>query len=92
MNFGRYLVRHNRIGLLGALILLGFTLVALFPSFFAPHDPLEMYAEARLVPPTFEFPMGTDRFGREHHEPYRLRHPHLVCGGGDGGVGGDRHR
>lgn len=65
MNFVHYLVRHNRIGLLGALILLGFVLVALFPGFFAPHDPVEMYSEARLIPPTLEFPMGTDRFGRD---------------------------
>jgi peptide/nickel transport system permease protein len=65
VNLLHYLVRHNRIGLLGALILLVFTLVALFPGLFAPHDPLEMVADAQLVPPTFEYPMGTDRFGRD---------------------------
>lgn len=65
MKLLRYLINDNRIGLLGALILVGFSLVALFPALFAPHDPLEMVMEAALSPPTIEFPMGTDRFGRD---------------------------
>ncbi|NIN98515.1 MAG: glutathione ABC transporter permease GsiD, partial [Anaerolineae bacterium] len=49
MNLITYLVRYNRIGLMGLLIILLFLIMALVPDLFAPHDPLEMYNQARLA-------------------------------------------
>ena len=65
MTWVRFLFRHNRIGLVGALVLLFFISMALVPGLFAPHDPLEMYPAARMAPPDSQFPMGTDRYGRD---------------------------
>ncbi|MBC8255278.1 MAG: ABC transporter permease, partial [Ardenticatenia bacterium] len=60
-----YLLRRNRIGLIGALIVLIFAVMALAPDLFAPHDPLQMFDQARLAPPDRQFPLGTDRYGRD---------------------------
>ena len=60
-----FLLHRNRIGLLGALIILLFVIVALIPGVVAPHDPIQMFPTARLASPTGEFPMGTDRYGRD---------------------------
>lgn len=60
-----YLLRRNRIGLIGALIVLIFAVTALAPDLFAPHDPLQMFDQARLAPPDRQFPLGTDRYGRD---------------------------
>lgn len=65
MRIIRFLIRHNRIGLLGGLVVLLFVVMALIPAAFAPHDPVEMYPEARLSPPDARFPLGTDRYGRD---------------------------
>ncbi len=65
MNLIIYLVRYNRIGLIGFLIIVLFLIMALVPDLFAPHDPLEMYNQARLAPPSPQFPLGTDRYGRD---------------------------
>lgn len=61
----RFLIHRNQIGLVGGLVILGFVIIALVPTAFAPHDPLEMYPQARLVPPDALFPLGTDRYGRD---------------------------
>ncbi len=60
-----YLLRHNRIGLLGGVLVLLFLVVALFPGLVAPHDPVAMFPTARMAPPGGEFPLGTDRYGRD---------------------------
>lgn len=65
MQFARYLVRHNRIGLAGGVVMVIFIIMALLPNVFAPHDPFEMFAERRLLGPTGGFPLGNDRFGRD---------------------------
>ncbi len=58
-------------GTIGALIILAFTLVAIFGSLLAPHDPWEsLYSEATgkiamLLPPGGEFPLGTTLLGRD---------------------------
>lgn len=64
MSLLRFLLDQNRIGLIGGVLILLFAVVALVPGLIAPHDPIEMYPMARLAPPTPEFPMGTDRYGR----------------------------
>jgi len=60
-----YLIRRNRIGLLGGLMVFFFIMIALFPGLFASYDPIEMFDQARLVPPDHQFPLGTDRYGRD---------------------------
>ncbi|MDB5585361.1 MAG: transporter permease [Devosia sp.] len=41
------------------------TIVAFFPSLFAPYDPAAMDYNALLQPPTMAHPFGTDSFGRD---------------------------
>jgi peptide/nickel transport system permease protein len=61
----RTFFRH-RLGVLGLVIVVGFGLVAVFAPALAPHDPTEQrIATARLVPPSAEFPLGTDELGRD---------------------------
>lgn len=61
----RAFARH-RMGLLGLIIVLTFTLVALLAPWIAPYDPTEQHiATARLVPPSPEHLMGTDELGRD---------------------------
>lgn len=45
-----------------ALLLLA---VAIFPGFFAPHDPAEISLAATLKPPSAEHWFGTDQLGRD---------------------------
>ena len=62
---GKTFLRH-RIGLLGLVIVVVFSLVALFAPWLAPYDPSEQrIATARLEPPSAEFPLGTDELGRD---------------------------
>ena len=65
MKLLRYMMRRNRIGLLGLGLVLFFAIVALVPGLFAPYDPVEMHPTAALSPPSAEFPFGTDRYGRD---------------------------
>ncbi len=65
MELLRFLLYQNRIGLIGGIIILLFVFVALVPGLIAPHDPIEMYPTSWLAPPAPEFPMGTDRYGRD---------------------------
>ncbi|MGJ4948777.1 ABC transporter permease [Bradyrhizobium sp. HKCCYLS20291] len=50
---------------LGALLLGAIVLVAIFAPVIAPHDPLEQNIVARLEPPSAEFLLGTDNYGRD---------------------------
>lgn len=61
----RFLIHQNRIGLLGGIIIVAFVIMALIPGVVAPHDPIQMYPTARLAPPSPQFPVGTDRYGRD---------------------------
>lgn len=63
--FRRAFFRH-KLGLLGLVILVLFSLAAVFAPWVAPHDPLEQHiATARLEAPSFEHPLGTDELGRD---------------------------
>ncbi|HRP46870.1 MAG TPA: hypothetical protein PLT07_04915, partial [Trueperaceae bacterium] len=60
----RAFARH-RLGLVGLVIVVIFTLVAIFAPQIAPYDPTtQRIATARLVPPSAEFWFGTDELGR----------------------------
>jgi peptide/nickel transport system permease protein len=64
---GRFLraLSQNRLSWLGFLLLATIVLVALLAPLLAPHDPLEQNILARLEPPSAEFWLGTDSYGRD---------------------------
>lgn len=62
--FARVL-RRNAMFILGLIIVLGVTLAAVFAPLIAPFDPNELHLDAILKAPCAEFPLGTDRLGRD---------------------------
>lgn len=64
------LILSSRIGGIGILILMLFTVVALAAPLIAPHDPLavnwaEGHVVAQLLPPSSKFWLGTTYYGRD---------------------------
>jgi peptide/nickel transport system permease protein len=60
--------RRHRPAMFGLALIGGLALVALLTPFLAPFDPAAQGADivaTRFRPPTWEHPMGTDRFGRD---------------------------
>lgn len=51
--------------LLAGTILLLVLLSTLFPGVLSPHDPNEIHPELALSPPSLDFILGTDEFGRD---------------------------
>lgn len=51
--------------LLAGTILLLVILSTLFPGVLSPHDPNEIHPELALSPPSLDFILGTDEFGRD---------------------------
>ena len=60
----RALLRH-RSGMIGLTITVGMLALALLAPVLAPHDPLTMFTDDRLSPPSATYPLGTDEFGRD---------------------------
>jgi peptide/nickel transport system permease protein len=64
-NLHRYLIR-NRLNLIGVIIVIGFIFFSLFGTLLAPYDPLKPdITGSKLLPPSWEHPMGTDDLGRD---------------------------
>lgn len=57
--------RMNRTLVAGLVLLGGFVLAALAAPVIAPYDPIFQDAAARLQPPSWAHPFGTDNFGRD---------------------------
>jgi peptide/nickel transport system permease protein len=55
----------NRTAVFGAGLVMLFTLIALLAPVIAPSDPLELNVRNKLAPPSRDFPLGTDQFGRD---------------------------
>jgi peptide/nickel transport system permease protein len=55
----------NRIALIGMTVLALIVLAAIFAPWLAPHDPLEQNIVYRLEPPSSDFLLGTDSYGRD---------------------------
>jgi len=55
----------NRSAVIGAIVVIGFTLVALLAPVIAPRDPLKLDVLNKLLPPSADFPLGSDQFGRD---------------------------
>jgi peptide/nickel transport system permease protein len=58
-------IRRRPLGALGAIIVLLLLLAATFAPIIAPYDPLDTNFIAILRPPSPEFLLGTDAFGRD---------------------------
>lgn len=57
--------RRNRLGVIGALIVVFMCIVALCAPLLAPHDPNAQNLRARRAAPSWERPFGADEFGRD---------------------------
>jgi peptide/nickel transport system permease protein len=58
-------LRRNRLSWVGIGLLLLIALVALLAPWIAPHDPLQQNIAYRLDPPSVDFWLGTDSYGRD---------------------------
>jgi peptide/nickel transport system permease protein len=56
---------QNPVTIVGLVIILLVTLVAVFAPILAPYDYDEIHARSRLVPPSREFLLGTDHLARD---------------------------
>jgi peptide/nickel transport system permease protein len=57
--------RKNRLSWVGLVLLAGIVLVAVLAPLIAPYDPIEQHIAYRLEPPSGEFLLGTDTYGRD---------------------------
>ncbi|MCA9877544.1 MAG: ABC transporter permease [Thermomicrobiales bacterium] len=55
----------NRPAVLGLVLIILITFVAIFAPWIAPHDPLDQSVRDRLAPPSWEYPLGRDDKGRD---------------------------
>jgi len=55
----------NRGAVVGAVLLVLIVFVAICAPLVTPYDPLAMYPEARLSPPSKKFLLGADQYGRD---------------------------
>ena len=55
----------NRVAWIGMTMLLVIVLAAVFAPWLAPHDPLQQNIAYRLDPPSADFWLGTDSYGRD---------------------------
>jgi len=59
------LFRKQPLGIVGAAIVFGMLLVGILAPLIAPYDPIEVAFENMLLPPSSDYWMGTDQFGRD---------------------------
>jgi peptide/nickel transport system permease protein len=57
--------RRQPLAVLGAVLLTVFVLAAIFAPLLTPHNPVTLNLDARLLPPNFDHPFGTDELGRD---------------------------
>lgn len=55
----------NRPAVLGLILIILITLIAIFAPYIAPHDPLDQSVRDRLAPPSWDYPLGRDGKGRD---------------------------
>ncbi len=55
----------NYAALVGLILIVFLVLVAIFAPWIAPHNPIEQSTINRLAPPSWEYPLGRDDFGRD---------------------------
>ena len=57
--------KRNKIALLGMVMVLAISLIALLAPIITPHDPISQAAQERLSPPSSEHYLGQDDYGRD---------------------------
>jgi peptide/nickel transport system permease protein len=57
--------RRNRLGMVGAVIVVALVVVASFAPYLAPKDPADQNLRARRTAPNAEYLLGADEFGRD---------------------------
>ena len=65
MQMALHRLKKNRAAILGAVIVVGYILVAAFGPFLAPYDPYEMRLDQALAAPSLTHPFGFDELGRD---------------------------
>ena len=67
MEFKKFIRKFskNPLNIISFFVFIFVIVVALFPSFFAPYDPLEMDFNAYMSGPSQSHQFGTDQFGRD---------------------------
>ncbi|CDX38064.1 dipeptide transporter; membrane component of ABC superfamily [Mesorhizobium plurifarium] len=65
--FGAFLrqFRKNRVGVVGAVLVILIVASAIFAPFVVTHDPTRIMVGPRLAPPSLDFILGTDQLGRD---------------------------
>jgi peptide/nickel transport system permease protein len=56
---------RNRSALVGLVLIVLLLLIAIFAPWIAPHNPIEQSTINRLAPPSPDYPLGRDDFGRD---------------------------
>ncbi len=56
---------EDRLAAVGLVIVLFFVLAAIFAPLLAPHDPTAVDATGKLLPSSWDHPLGTDELGRD---------------------------
>jgi ABC-type dipeptide/oligopeptide/nickel transport system permease subunit len=57
--------KTNPLNIISLVVLIIIVILSLFPTFFAPYNPLEMDFEYMMGPPNSQHWFGTDQFGRD---------------------------
>jgi peptide/nickel transport system permease protein len=57
--------RRNPAAMAGLIVMVLFCLAAVLAPHIAPHDPVRLRLSAKLLPPSAEYWLGTDHFGRD---------------------------
>lgn len=58
-------LRRNKLAVFGLVVMVVLVLVAIFAPVIAPYHYAEQRLEVSFEPPSAEFPLGTDEFGRD---------------------------
>jgi ABC-type dipeptide/oligopeptide/nickel transport system permease subunit len=58
-------IRKNRLAILGSVVLILMTLIAIFAAYLAPYNPYEVDYTNHKQPPSAEHLLGTDELGRD---------------------------
>lgn len=59
-----YYFKRDKLAFVGGAIVIFFALVGIFAPYIAPHNPVAVDLQRRLLKPSLEFPLGTDQLGR----------------------------